>query len=204
MSTTTTTTTTTLFNQGRKISNFPAQTALPGDAELTYVSGTVNYKITLADFQSSLGVTGTIVSLGDGLAIFNLSGSENQIRAIETLTGLVSAQGTSGNIEIADASLFTVTSSTVHVMAQSSEVVFCTTGGVDANIELNETAATGDRIEIYSTVGVTSVNVSTTDGTDIIYQGAIAGSDTFTLAGLRSATLRKAPAVWVQESYDPA
>lgn len=75
---------------GRKISKFTAQTSLPSDAKLTYISNGTNYKISLADFVASLGVTGTIVQDGDplGTPVLNTAGSVNNIRNLEAGSGI--------------------------------------------------------------------------------------------------------------------
>lgn len=77
-------------SKGRKISKFTAQSALPADAQLTYISGNTNYRISLADFQASLGVTGTIEQEGavTGTPILNTAGSVNKIRNLEAGSGI--------------------------------------------------------------------------------------------------------------------
>lgn len=82
---------------GRKISAFPALSSLPGDAVLNFISGGVNYQITLADFESSLNVTGSIVQDGDptGVPVLDVQGAVNNIRNVEPGAGIsasVSAQ----------------------------------------------------------------------------------------------------------------
>lgn len=77
-------------SKGRKISKFTAQTAIPSDAYLTYIENNTNYKIALADFLSSIGVTGTIVQDGDplGTPILDTAGSVNNIRNLEDGSGI--------------------------------------------------------------------------------------------------------------------
>ena len=77
-------------SKDRKISKFVAQTALPSDAFLTYISSNTNYRISLADFQASLGVTGTIVQDGavTGTPILDVAGSVNNIRNLEAGSGI--------------------------------------------------------------------------------------------------------------------
>lgn len=74
----------------RKISGFLAQTAIPSDAQFTFVSAGVNYRILLSDFQSSLGVTGTIEQSGSATAtpVLNVAGAVNKIRNIENGYGV--------------------------------------------------------------------------------------------------------------------
>lgn len=75
---------------GRKISQFLQQTSIPSDAKITYISGTTNYTISLADFLSSIGVTGTIVQDGavTGTPILDTAGSVNNIRNLEPGSGI--------------------------------------------------------------------------------------------------------------------
>jgi hypothetical protein len=64
-----------------KTSQFPAQTSLPSDAVIPYVSGNTNYTITLANFQNSLGVSGTIAQTGtNGVPVLDVQGSSKLIR----------------------------------------------------------------------------------------------------------------------------
>lgn len=74
----------------RKISKFVAQTSLPAGSYLSYISNNTNYKISLADFQASLGVTGTIIQDGavTGTPILDTSGSVNNIRNLEAGSGI--------------------------------------------------------------------------------------------------------------------
>jgi len=76
--------------RGRKISEFPSATTLPANTEISFIADGVNYQIPLAEFQSSLGVTGTIVQDGDitGVPILDTQGSVNNIRNIESGAGI--------------------------------------------------------------------------------------------------------------------
>lgn len=86
----------------RKISVFTAQSSLPSDAQLTYISGNTNYRITLTDFLASIGVTGTIVQKGDplGTPVLNTSGSVNEIRNLEDGPGIKTSVSALGGIDI--------------------------------------------------------------------------------------------------------
>lgn len=76
--------------QGRRKSQFPAQTSVPSGSTFDYVSGGVNYKITFENLIASLGVTGTIVQDGadDGVPVLDTQGSVNNIRNIEPGAGI--------------------------------------------------------------------------------------------------------------------
>lgn len=77
-------------SKDRKISQFTAQTSIPSDAYITYISNNTNYRISLSDFLDSVGVTGTIVQDGDplGTPILDVDGSINNIRNLEPGSGI--------------------------------------------------------------------------------------------------------------------
>lgn len=193
------------LQQGRKISKFPGASVFQPGTALTFIAEGVNYKIPLADFLSSLNVSGVIESVGDGVPVYQSAGSVNQIRAIDALRGLYAEQGTSQNVEISDGHTTTLTSSTTFPVVNSSEIIFCTVSSTVYDITLNPGAVTGDLVRVFSTASTATVSVKTTNATNIIYRGAVVtGTTGFVMANLRSVTLRKAPNIWIQESYDPA
>lgn len=89
-------------SNGRKISQFLSQTSIPSDAEITYISSGVNYRITLADFLASIGVSGTIVQDGDplGTPVLNTAGAVNNIRNVEDGSGIKSSVSAQNGITI--------------------------------------------------------------------------------------------------------
>lgn len=89
-------------SKDRKISNFPAQTTIPSDAQLTYISGSTNYRISIGDFQSSIGVTGTIEQDGavTGTPVLNIAGSVNKIRNLEPGSGIQTSVSPENGITI--------------------------------------------------------------------------------------------------------
>lgn len=90
------------MSDSRKISSFPALTTIPSDAVLTFISGGVNYKITLSDFQNALSVTGSIVEDGDptGTPVLDTQGAVNNIRNIEDGPGIVSSVSAQNGITL--------------------------------------------------------------------------------------------------------
>lgn len=68
--------------QGKKISNFSANTTIPSGSYLSFIYSGTNYKILDTDFYGALGVTGTLVQLGDSTSvpILDKQGSVNRIR----------------------------------------------------------------------------------------------------------------------------
>lgn len=72
-----------------KTSQFPMQGSLPTDAKIPYISGSTNYTITLANFQESLGVTGSISQEGvDGVPVLDIQGAEKKIRNLKEGFGI--------------------------------------------------------------------------------------------------------------------
>lgn len=89
-------------SNGRKISQFVAQTSIPSDAQFTFISNNVNYRIAISDFQSSIGVTGTIEQAGNVLAtpVLNVAGSVNKIRNLEDGPGVKTSVSPENGITI--------------------------------------------------------------------------------------------------------
>lgn len=76
--------------QGRKKSNFPAQTSVLAGAFFDFFVDRVNYKISFADLLPELGATGTIVQDGavTGTPVLDKQGSVNNIRNLEAGSGI--------------------------------------------------------------------------------------------------------------------
>ncbi len=88
--------------QGRRKSQFPAQTSVLADATFDYVSNGVNYKITYNDLLLSLGATGTLEPGGNSLAtpILDVQGQQNTIRNLEDGIGITSSVSPENGISI--------------------------------------------------------------------------------------------------------
>lgn len=88
--------------RGRKTSLFPGSTTIPSDTIISFVSGGVNYKIPIANLESELGVTGTIVQEGDvtGVPVLDTQGSVNNIRNIEPGPGIAASVSPDNGITI--------------------------------------------------------------------------------------------------------
>ena len=88
--------------RGRKTSGFPSSTTIPSDAVISFISGGVNYQIPIGNFESELGVTGTIVQDGDvtGVPVLDTQGSVNNIRNIEPGAGIAASVSTENGITI--------------------------------------------------------------------------------------------------------
>ena len=103
--------------QGIKKSNFPAKTSIPSASTFDYVSGGVNYKITIEDMLTAFGTTGTLQQEGavSGVPVLDDQGIVKGIRNIEPGAGLVASVSAENGVSIAsgiqqnvagDASLF--------------------------------------------------------------------------------------------------
>lgn len=88
--------------QGRRKSNFPALTSIPSDATLDFVSGSTNYKISLANFLAALGVTGTLEQEGpdQGAPVLDQQGAVNKIRNISSGSGVKAALDAENGITV--------------------------------------------------------------------------------------------------------
>jgi len=88
--------------RGRKTSLFPGSTTIPSDTIISFVSGGVNYKIPIANLESELGVTGTIVQDGDvtGVPVLDTQGSVNNIRNIEPGAGIAASVSAENGVTI--------------------------------------------------------------------------------------------------------
>lgn len=190
--------------QGRRVSEFPSITDFPADTFLTLISGSTNFKISLVDFLASIGVTGTIESTGSGEPIYLAAGSVNQIKSLTPLRGVSVLQNFGGSLDISDGLFFDIPDSGVHQVEQTAETLFFSpNAGQDGNATLKESPANADIVRIFNMGTGDDVNVSSFGGENIIYQGASVASP-IAIAPFRSATFRRGPSNWIQESYDPA
>jgi len=87
---------------GRKKSNFVAKTSVDAGSYVDYFVNGTNYKISYDNFVSGLGVTGSIVSEGPGVAtpILDIDGSVNKIRVIENGSGVKAELSPSNGVEL--------------------------------------------------------------------------------------------------------
>lgn len=78
-------------SRGRKISQFITTTTIPDTARISYIDTGTNFTISKANFLTALGVTGTIVQLGDvsGTPILDVAGTVNRIRNLEDGPGII-------------------------------------------------------------------------------------------------------------------
>lgn len=91
-----------LRSQGLRKSNFPGKTIIPADATLDFVSGKTNFKIPIADFLTALGVTGSIIQVGDSgdVPVLDDQGSVKGIRNISPGFGIAALIDAQNSLEI--------------------------------------------------------------------------------------------------------
>lgn len=87
---------------GRKKSDFVAQDTVLANSFMDYFVNNTNYRIAYSDFVSGLGVTGSIVTVGDatGTPILDIDGTVNKIRNIENGSGVITTLSPSGGAKI--------------------------------------------------------------------------------------------------------
>jgi hypothetical protein len=90
-------------SQGRKKSNFPAQTTVISGGSLDYFANGVNYKISFSDLVSQLGATGTISQVGavTGTPVLETVGTTYKIRNIEDGSGIKSSLSPQNGVTLA-------------------------------------------------------------------------------------------------------
>jgi len=84
------------------LENFVAKTSVDAGSYVDYFVNGTNYKISYDNFVSGLGVTGSIVSEGPGVAtpILDIDGSVNKIRVIENGSGVKAELSPSNGVEL--------------------------------------------------------------------------------------------------------
>lgn len=72
-------------SNGRRKSNFPADTGIPSGATFDFVANGANYKITHENLLAALNVVGTINQVGDpeGVPILDTQGTNHLIRNLD-------------------------------------------------------------------------------------------------------------------------
>ena len=174
-----------ISSQGRKKSNFPANTTIPAGATFDFVSGAVNYKITYANLTTALGVTGSITATGGASRtdILTGSGSAYEIRGLEDGNGIACSVSGDDGVNIA-----------INLTQEGSFTALCDTFAVASPVFASLKAGTGisiskasDIITISSTgafpyglvtmQGNTTATTISAQGTDYLAAGTwVAGA----------------------------
>lgn len=112
--------------QGIKKSNFPAQTIIPGDATFDFVSAGHNFKITIADLLTALGVTGSIQQVGDAndIPVLDDQGAVKGIRNISAGFGISALVDAQNSLEIATDFTFNEVGTTIVDDPSASAAIF--------------------------------------------------------------------------------
>ena len=140
-------------SDGRKISQFPANTEIPSDAYLTLISGSTNYKISKGAFLSALNVTGTIVPVGTGTPVLSTSSDVHQIKAILAGSGASVTADLNGNVVVAFENPTEVVAN--YTVTGNNETVICG-GASNFTVTLKASPSLGDRATvIYQGSGAT-------------------------------------------------
>lgn len=112
-------------NQGQKKSTFPAQSTIPSDAFFDFVSNGHNIKISIADFLTALGVTGSLAqSSANGSPVLDDQGSVKVIRNILAGFGISTQIDGENNIEISTDFTFNEVGTTLVDDPSASAAVF--------------------------------------------------------------------------------
>jgi len=88
--------------QGVKKSRFPAQSTIPADAFFDFVSAGHNIRISIADLLTALGVTGSIIQVGDAgdVPVLDDQGAVKGIRNIAPGFGIAALIDAQNSLEI--------------------------------------------------------------------------------------------------------
>ena len=159
-------------SNGRKISNFIAGTSIPSDAFLTYISSDTNYRISLSDFQASLGVTGTIEQAGavTGTPILNTAGSVNKIRNLEAGSGIKTSVSPENGATIEHGFIEDTTGVELVVDLTADQPKF---RSISAGTGINVSASNGEIQIALSAIPATTKTVIVNDVND--FPAAVAG-----------------------------
>jgi|DEB0MinimDraft_3_1074331.scaffolds.fasta_scaffold01137_6 hypothetical protein len=133
---------------GRKKSDFVAQDTVLANSFMDYFVNNTNYRISYSNFVAGLGVTGSIVTTGSGVAtpVLEIDGTVNKIRNIANGSGIITAVDAQNNVEVGHN--FTVDSAGQPIMQNTtaaSPTFVSISGGNGINV-----TTTGTQIEISS------------------------------------------------------
>lgn len=185
-------------SQGRKISEFPRVTTLPANGDITLIEGNLNEKMSIADFLAEINVTGTFENIGDGLELYTLNGSVNEIRAIQTSGALTSRVGTSGSIEIDDGIVVQLTDGQNYTVLTDSEIVVGSVTGAPASntVNMKVGAPVGSLVRVYVTTNSGTMQLNSSDAS-LITNETDHGAQ-YDLTGYETRSFRKiTTGVWV-------
>ena len=145
--------------QGRKKSEFVQQSTVLANSYLDYVVNGTNYKIAYNDFVTGLGVTGTIVQEGavTGTAILDVDGTINQIRNLESGSGIVTSVSAENGAKISHN--FTANADGLPILLNTT-AASPTIASIVAGSGISVTAVNTSGIQISSIADQTNAQVS--------------------------------------------
>ncbi len=165
--------------QGRKKSNFPAETSVLGGASFDYFVNGVNFKITFEDLKASLGVTGTLAQDGavTGVPVLDQAGTDNFIRNLEFGSGVKGSVSPENGISILHNFIFnTIGAPLTDDAAATSPILKSILPGTGISlvetvntIELN---ATGVTVPLDTVIINTEADFPVQDGSTITLEAA--------------------------------
>jgi len=87
---------------GRKKSDFVAQDTVLANSFMDYFVNNTNYRISYSNLVAGLGVTGSIVTTGSGVAtpVLEIDGTVNKIRNLENGSGVITSVSATNGVEI--------------------------------------------------------------------------------------------------------
>lgn len=136
-------------SEGRKKSQFLADTAIPSNAFFDFVTGSTNRRISFANMLTAFGTTGTLEQVGavSGTPVLNINGTVNQIRNLEAGAGVKAAVSPQNGITLSHSFVQDVTGSPVLVNPTSLTPVIASLEGVNG-IAITSVALPSPHIEI--------------------------------------------------------
>lgn len=156
----------TIRADGRKKSEFIAKDTVQAGGYLDYVVSGTNYKISYDNFVANLGVTGSIVQEGavTGTAILDVDGTINQIRNLESGSGIVTSVSAENGAKISHN--FTANADGLPILLNTT-AASPTIASIVAGSGISVTAVNAGGIQITSIANDIYAQVSMHDNTTL-------------------------------------
>ena len=156
----------TIRADGRKKSEFIAKDTVQAGGYLDYVVKGTNYKISYDNFVANLGVTGSIVQEGavTGTAILDVDGTINQIRNLESGSGIVTSVSAENGAKISHN--FTANADGLPILLNTT-AASPTIASIVAGSGISVTAVNAGGIQITSIANDIYAQVSMHDNTTL-------------------------------------
>ena len=156
----------TIRADGRKKSEFIAKDTVQAGGYLDYVVNGTNHKISYDNFVANLGVTGSIVQEGavTGTAILDVDGTINQIRNLESGSGIVTSVSAENGAKISHN--FTANADGLPILLNTT-AASPTIASIVAGSGISVTAVNAGGIQITSIANDIYAQVSMHDNTTL-------------------------------------